>query len=71
MFKAYVDFKNFPLQSHRLSIIIQNKNATPYELYFNSDEKNFTINKENLVSQWQPRSVSVKTGYIKISTRPF
>jgi hypothetical protein len=65
VFKTNLDFKHFPLQSHRLSIIVQNKNVTPYELYFNSTDKEFTLAQEDLVMQWLPRKMSVKTGYIK------
>ncbi len=64
-FKANLDYHNFPMENHRLFIIIQNKSATPEELYFQSDSQNITIAKDNLLGYWQPREASVKTGYIQ------
>ncbi|MFA5307225.1 MAG: hypothetical protein WC365_07300 [Candidatus Babeliales bacterium] len=64
-FKTNLNFKDFPLENHRLNIIVQNKNSTPYELYFQSDENNLVIGKENLVLDWEPGQKTVHTGYLQ------
>jgi hypothetical protein len=64
-FKTDLNFKNFPLENHRLNIIVQNKNATPYELYFESDENKLTIAEDNLVLDWEPGATNVQTGYMQ------
>ena len=64
-FKTNLNFKDFPLENHRLNIIIQNKNSTPYELYFESDENNLIIAQENLVFDWKPGKKEVRTGYLQ------
>lgn len=62
-FTEHTNHKNFPIGDHTLSIVIQNKNVTPYELNFISKNENFLINKKNLEIAWEPREMQVKTGY--------
>lgn len=57
--------KNFPLGDHTLSIIVENKTVSPYELNFISRNENLIINKENLEIAWTPHKLEVNTGYIK------
>jgi hypothetical protein len=64
-FKTNLNFKDFPLENHRLNIIIQNKNSTPYELYFQSHENNLIIAKEILVLDWKAGKKAVQTGYLQ------
>lgn len=62
-FTAHVNHKNFPMSDHTLSIVLENKHVTPYELNFVSKKENFLINKENLEIAWEPKELSVQTGY--------
>ena len=63
-FKASADFHDFPLQSHNISIMIQNKNITPHELYLHSSDEYATSSSSNFSSSWRLRKAYVKTGYI-------
>jgi hypothetical protein len=64
-FTGHFNQKNFPMGDHTLSIIVQNKTASPYELNFTSRDENLVINKENLEIEWVPHKLEVKTGYFK------
>lgn len=64
-FTGHFNQKNFPLGDHTLSIVIQNKTASPYELNFTSKDENLILNKENLEIEWTPYKTEVKTGYFK------
>jgi hypothetical protein len=65
-FKAHLNFKKFPLEDHKLNILIQNQSVTPNELCFESSKDDFLINPETLVPyQYKTRNITVKTGYIK------
>lgn len=65
-FKAHLKFKQFPLEDHKLNILVQNKSVTPSELCFESSEEYFSINPQALNSYfYTPKQTTVKAGYIK------
>jgi len=64
-FKTDLNFSNFPLENHRLTIVIQNKNVTPYELCFEATNRTLTIAEKNLVLDWEPKATLVQTGYMQ------
>ena len=64
-FKAYLNYKYFPIGDHRLNMIIENRSVTPNELCFNSDLNNFILADDILVSTWHPTKKIVQSGFIK------
>lgn len=64
-FKAYLNYKDFPLGDHRLNIILDNKSVTPNELCFNTKLDNFILSKNILVSTWKPVRKMIQSGYLK------
>jgi len=65
-FKAHLNFKEFPMEDHKLNILLQNKSVTPNELCFESGSENFSINKQALEAYYySPKYTTVKTGYIR------
>lgn len=64
-FKAYLDYKNFPLGDHRLNIILDNRTVTPNELVFTCELNNFVLSDDILVSSWIPTKKIVQSGYVK------
>ena len=63
--RADLNHKNFPFGSRRLTLIMQNRDITPRELYFESSNSNLTIAQDNLVQSWRPALAYVKTGYVE------
>ena len=62
-FTQYTNHKSFPLSDHKLSIIIENRSATPQEINLVSKKENVVINKDILNISWQPKDIEVRTGY--------
>lgn len=64
-FSTPLDYKYFPVSDHKLTIILQNKNVSPAELYFVSDEKSFELSDDLLIGNWLPSKFYVQSGYIQ------
>ncbi|KKQ49664.1 MAG: hypothetical protein US69_C0003G0019 [candidate division TM6 bacterium GW2011_GWF2_38_10] len=64
-FMAELNFKKFPLEDHRINIILENKSVTAQELVFESSGENISIAKYILVDTWQPRTMHANAGYVK------
>ncbi|MCB9493463.1 MAG: hypothetical protein H6679_04285 [Epsilonproteobacteria bacterium] len=64
-FKTMLRFKNFPIGDHSLHIIVQNRSITPQELILTADQRDLTINPENLIENWSIRAKRASYGYIK------
>ncbi len=64
-FKADLNHSNFPLAQRTLTIMIENKNVSPYQLYFDTNERNLTINPNHLLFSWSPIKTHAYAGYYK------
>ncbi len=64
-FKAYLNYKDFPLGDHRLNIILDNKSVTSNELCFNTELGNFILSDDILVATWRPVRKMTQSGYLK------
>ncbi len=61
--KANLDFVKFPLEDHRLSIIITNNAVTPYEMFFIVDNTTFNVAPDLNISNWKIKSLNTDSGY--------
>jgi hypothetical protein len=63
--KTDVNFERFPLEDHRLSIVLANNFVTPNELYFDdtSSALSFSIAKNLFTSNWKPITTRCLPGY--------
>lgn len=68
-FSTYPNFKNFPIGDHTLNIIIQNRNVTPEELCFISEDDTFTFAKKTF-SSWSIKKATTTTGYLTAHLYP-
>jgi hypothetical protein len=68
-FKSYLNYKHFPLDDHRLNIILRNKSVTPHEMCFNSDLNSLVFSENILVTSWRPAKKTVQTGYMSTSLK--
>lgn len=63
-----LNYKNFPVSDHKLTVILQNTTVSPYELYFTSDTDSFGLSKDLLSGNWKPETIYVDYGYLKSAT---
>lgn len=63
--KTDVSFYRFPLEDHRLSIVLTNDFVSPSEMYFDDevDSLSFTISDRLFTSNWQVHSLNILSGY--------
>lgn len=64
-FTNYISYKLFPMDDHRLSIILVLKNVSPDEIIFNSQNSNFVIGQDMNFSGWNKSAQNVETGYLE------
>ncbi len=62
-FKTNLNFAQFPFDSHRLSIILDNNNVSPGEVAFVSSYNELTLSPEVKITGWDLKSTRVSTGY--------
>ena len=62
-FTTNLNYKVFPLNSHRIFITLTNKEVSPKELIFESSESGLTLSKNMLISGWKKDRHEVLTGY--------
>lgn len=58
-----LNYKYFPASDHKLTIILQNKSASPNELYFEGSEKNFRLSPLPNTGNWVPLKKYFESGY--------
>lgn len=61
--KANLDFKKFPFEDHKLSIVITNNAVTPYEMFFIVDNTTFNVAPDLNISNWKIKSLNTDSGY--------
>lgn len=56
----------FPFDSHRIHITLVNKDVSPREIIFKSNDSQFIISKQVFLSEWNIVSQEISTGYHEI-----
>jgi len=64
VFTTLVNFKYFPMGGHTLNIVIQNRDATPEQLCFNTENDALTLEKKTFFA-WNVTSATSNAGYIE------
>lgn len=62
-FTTNLDYKMFPLNSHRIFMTLTNKSVSPKEIVFESFESGLTLSENVLISGWRKERHDVITGY--------
>lgn len=57
-----LSFKRFPLEDHRIPIVMTNDYVTPNEMYFKEDIP-FTMTKKLGITDWKVQKLTAKSGY--------
>ncbi len=79
-FKANLNFHNFPIEGHRVALVLTNNFVTPRELFFTVDNGSFRIADGLFIADWVIRDTSTDAGFSesvldrndssKVSSRP-
>lgn len=62
-FMADLNFKNFPLEDHKLNIVLQNQSVTEREMFFVAAPENVTFANNIMVKHWKHTKVTTSVGY--------
>ena len=62
-FKTNLNFTQFPFDSHKLAIILDNNDVSPGELAFRSSYNELTVSPEIKITGWDLKSAQAATGY--------
>lgn len=64
-FRSNLDFSKFPIEDHRVSIILVNNYVSPAEMYFDDRQEHlsFMLSENLFLSNWKIVSTSVRPGY--------
>ncbi|HJM69191.1 MAG TPA: hypothetical protein QGF02_04555 [Candidatus Babeliales bacterium] len=66
-FNSNMDYHLFPIDDHRLFIVLDNKSVSPNSMQFVSSNDNFILSKSVFTGGWKTISSFVETGYIETS----
>ena len=62
-FKSNLKYYKFPLEDHRIGIVLTNEYLTPYEVIFEVVNTNFTVNPNIFISNWKVHRLNTNRGY--------
>ncbi|MBL4588140.1 hypothetical protein JKY79_02240 [Candidatus Babeliales bacterium] len=63
-FKSNMQYDRFPLEDHRLTLMITNPFVTPSEMFFEVSSNSFRIADDIFISNWKIRDYYVDSGYV-------
>lgn len=69
-FRGDLNYKAFPLNSHRISIVLTNNCLSPREVYYVVSSKAFRIQDGLFISDWNIIDTSAEAGYVEIELDP-
>ena len=62
-FKSDLEYFKFPLEDHRVSLILTNNFVTPQEMFFDVDNSRFNYDSSIFIPNWSIRDVNTDTGF--------
>ncbi len=71
--KTELDFRRFPLEDHRLSIILTNDFVSPTEMYFDdaAEALSFSISPKAFTPNWKVHTLRAQSGYASLELDQF
>lgn len=65
-FTSELDYSTFPLDTHRISLMLANRSISPREVNFQVQEQNFNITTDVSTTGWDEYDRIVRDGFIEI-----
>jgi hypothetical protein len=66
-FKSNMSYQRFPLDDHRISLVLSNNFATPAELYFVLETTDFRYEPSLFIADWTIKDTSTDAGYLELN----
>lgn len=66
-FKSLLTYKRFPLEDHRVSLVLTNNFTTPAEMFFTTEDATFKIDPNIFIADWLIKDLKTDAGYQEIS----
>ncbi len=70
-FKSDLNYQDFPLESHSIYIVLQNRAIEANEVIFTSSRREFSVLANERSTGWELVDTSVETGYIDAQLDPY
>ena len=70
-FSSTLDDTHFPLNDHRLYLVLENSYVTPQELYFTTSRSSFTVASDASAADWNIIDQSAQTGFVEAKLDAF
>ncbi len=70
-FSSELNYQDFPLDSHRLYLVLTNKFMAPSEIMFESTNREFVVAADVKTSGWDLTDKEVESGYITSELDPY
>jgi len=65
-FKSNLSYKKFPVEDHRISLILTNNFVTPAEVYFVVETTDFRYEPTLFIADWKILDVSTDAGFLEL-----
>lgn len=69
-FKSNMMYSNFPIENHKISIILTNNFVTPAELFFTTEDSRLSIDPSISIPDWNVLKDSTMAGYLELISDP-
>lgn len=64
-FRNSFEYKKFPLENHRLHIVLVNESVTPQELCLNTHSSYVEVSNDTMINDWKPMGTNAHAGYLQ------
>lgn len=65
-FKSSLTYQRFPLDNHRISLVLTNNFVTPGEVYFICETTDFGINRNIFLADWKIEDLETDAGFLEM-----
>lgn len=65
-FKSSLAYKKFPLEDHRISIVLTNNFATPREIFFVVEDSSFQADPNIFIPDWKIKNLTTEAGFLEL-----
>lgn len=63
-FKSSLNYRQFPLEDHRVALILTNNFVSPLEMFFDVESVNFNYDKDIFIPNWRIQDMDTDVGFV-------
>lgn len=65
-FKSNMAYQRFPLEAHRISLVLSNNFITPSEMFFAAEDAGFKVDPTVFIADWNIVDLSTDVGFLEV-----